>query len=57
MDRRIIAAMQHHNVAPEEISGRLFVDTGRERELSTAIQTREGVQIVKPKMEALAQEI
>ncbi len=57
MNRRIIAAMQHHNVAPEEISGRLFVDTGRERELSTAIQTREGVQIVKPEMEALAQEI
>ncbi|WP_170787712.1 AAA family ATPase [Ruegeria lacuscaerulensis] len=57
MNRRIIAAMQHHNVASEEISGRLFVDTGRERELSTAIQTREGVQIVKPEMEALAQEI
>ena len=57
MDRRIIAAMQHHHVSPEEIAGRLYVDTGRERALSTAIQTREGVQIIKPEMDALANEI
>lgn len=57
MDRRIIAAMQHDHVSPEEIAGRLFVDTGRERALSTAIQTREGVQIIKPEMDALAHEI
>lgn len=57
MDRRIIAAMQHHNVSPDEIAGRLYVDTGRERALSTAIQTREGVQIIKPELDALAHEI
>jgi RecA-family ATPase len=57
MDRRIIAAMQHHNVKPKEIKGRLFVDTGRERALCTAIQAREGVQIMKPVMHALAREI
>lgn len=57
LDRRIIAAMQHHNVTPDEINGRLYVDTGRERTLSTAIQTRDGIQIIKPEMEALAQEI
>ncbi|MEV8468635.1 AAA family ATPase [Fluviibacterium sp. DFM31] len=57
MDRRIIAAMQHHDVSPEEIAGRLYVDTGRERALSTAIQTREGVQILKPELDALANEI
>ncbi|WP_414898814.1 AAA family ATPase [Rhodovulum sp. YEN HP10] len=57
MERRIIAAMQHHNVRPEEIAGRLFVDTGRERALSTAIQTREGVQIIKPELAELAREI
>ncbi|GGF53512.1 AAA family ATPase [Mameliella alba] len=57
MDRRIIAAMQHHHVSPEEIAGRLYVDTGRERALSTAIQTREGVQIIKPELDALADEI
>lgn len=57
MDRRITAAMQHYEIAPHEIAGRLYVDTGRERALSTAIQTREGVQIIKPEMDALAQEI
>lgn len=57
MDRRIIAAMQHHHVSPEEIAGRLFVDTGRERALSTAIQTRKGVLINKPELDALACEI
>lgn len=57
MDRRIIAAMQHHNVSPGEIAGRLYVDTGRERSLCTAIQTREGVMIMKPEMDALANEI
>ncbi len=57
MDRRIIAAMQHHHVSPEEIAGRLFVDTGRERSLSTAIQTRLGVRIIRPELDALAREI
>jgi hypothetical protein len=57
LERRIIAAMQHHAVAPQEVNGRLYVDTGRERALSTAIQTRDGIQIIKPEMEALAQEI
>lgn len=57
MDRRIIAAMQHHRVAPEDIAGRLYVDTGRERTLCIADQTRDGVQIVQPEIDALAEEI
>lgn len=57
LDRRIIAAMQHHGVEPEEIAGRLFVDTGRERTLTTAIQTSKGVEIIKPEIDNLAREI
>ncbi len=57
MDRRISGAMQHYNVTPREISGRLFVDTGRERELTMAIQTPLGVKIVKPEVDVLANEI
>jgi len=57
MNLRITAAMQHHDVQPDEVEGRLFVDTGRERELCTAVQTREGVVIVKPEIEELAREI
>jgi hypothetical protein len=54
---RITAAMQHHKVAPEEIEGRLYVDTGRERELCTAVAGRDGTKIIKPVMDALAEEI
>lgn len=57
LERRIIAAMLHHNVRPEEIEGRLFVDTGREQGLCTATQTREGVQIAHPVMGRLEEQI
>jgi hypothetical protein len=57
LERRIIAAMQHHAVSPNEVDGRLFVDTGRERALSTAVQSRVGIRINRPEMEALEQEI
>lgn len=57
LERRIIAAMQHHGVAGDEVEGRLFLDTGRERALCMAVQTRGGTQVIKPEMEALAQEI
>ncbi|PZX18758.1 hypothetical protein LX81_00451 [Palleronia aestuarii] len=57
LERRVIAAVLHHQVAPEDIKGRLFLDTGRERELCTAIQTREGVQILAPVLDDLRREI
>jgi hypothetical protein len=53
MDRRVIGAMIFHGVKPEEIEGRLFLDTGRERPLCTAVDVRGDVTIVKPEMEAL----
>ena len=57
LERRIIGAMQHYGIKPEEVAGRLYVDTGRERSLCAAITTREGTQILKPVLDALAQEI
>ncbi len=57
MTLRITAAMQHHGIQPDEVEGRLFVDTGRERELCTAVQTRDGVVIIKPEINELAREI
>lgn len=53
LDRRVIGAMIHHSVAPEQIGGRLFLDTGRERALCTAVEIRGEVTIVRPEMEAL----
>ncbi len=57
LDRRITAAMMHHGVNPDEIAGRLFRNSGRERGLCTALQGRDGVQIMKPELDALATEI
>lgn len=43
MQRRILAAMRHYGIKPEEVRGRLFVDAGRDFALTFAVQTREGV--------------
>jgi len=57
MDRRVTGAMMHHGIAPEDMGGRLFIDTGRERALCTAVEVRGEVTIVKPEIDALAAEI
>lgn len=53
MDRRVIGAMIHHGVKPDEVEGKLFLDTGRERPLCTAVDIRGEVIVVKPEMDAL----
>ena len=63
MERRVIGAMMHHNVRPESLGEgteggmRLFIDSGRERPLCTAIDLRGEVTIVRPEIEALEAEI
>jgi hypothetical protein len=53
MDRRVIGAMMHHGIRPDDVGDRLFLDTGRERALCTAIEARGEVTIVRPEMAAL----
>jgi hypothetical protein len=36
MERRLAAAMMHHNITPEEIEGRLFLHSGRDRPVTMA---------------------
>jgi len=43
LDRRITAAMQHYNIKPDEIAGKLFVNAGRDFSLKFGTQTRDGV--------------
>jgi RecA-family ATPase len=43
IQRRVIAAMQHYGIKPDEVRGRLFVNAGRDFSLKFGIQTREGV--------------
>jgi len=57
LERRIAAAMQHHSIKGDDLGGRLFFDSGRERELCTAIQTRAGAQIIEPVFVDLARQI
>ena len=57
LDRRIIAAMQHHNLKPVDIEGHLFVDIGRDAPIILASQTREGTIIAQPVVEAVIETI
>lgn len=43
MQRRILAAMKHYGIHPDEVRGKLFVDAGRDFRLTFATQTRDGV--------------
>ena len=57
LDRRITAAMLHHDVDRSEVEGRLFYDSGRERPLCVAVQGKDGVKIVHPVFSDLAAQI
>ncbi len=43
IQRRVLAAMKHYGIQPEEVRGKLFVNAGRDFSLKFGIQTREGV--------------
>jgi hypothetical protein len=57
LDRRIVAAMIQHDIKPEDIEGYLFRDTGREVPLIVATQSRNGLVIARPVVDALIAEI
>lgn len=57
LDRRFIGAMLHHGIAQDDIKGRLFVDSGRDQELVTAVHGPGGAEICAPIMDRLAHEI
>ncbi len=53
LQRRIIAAALHYEIPPDEIEGRLFVDTGRETKIIIAEQTRTGAIVARPIVDAV----
>lgn len=57
LQRRIMAAYLHYKLKPEDIEGRLFLDTGREQELVIAKDDKKGVRIVEPIVEAITNQI
>lgn len=58
MQRRIMAACLHYNLKPEDIEGRLFLDTGREQELIVMHEDKKtGLQVNEPIVEAVVEQI
>lgn len=51
MDRRLAAACQHYAVQPQEIEGRLFIDTGREVPIIIAEKVRDTLTVSRPVIE------
>ncbi|MFK4499265.1 hypothetical protein ABIF90_000580 [Bradyrhizobium japonicum] len=57
LDRRIAAACLHYGIKPEEIAGRLFVDSFREQSFVAAVHAQNRVEIAIPFAEVLEAEI
>lgn len=58
MERRIMAACLHFNLKPSDIEGRLFLDTGRERELVIMHEDKKtGLTINEPVVGAVVEQI
>ncbi|WP_188656617.1 AAA family ATPase [Sphingomonas metalli] len=57
IERRLHATAQRFRVTPEEISGRLYVDSGRDQPLVMATEGPDGAMIVRPVVDALIEEM
>ena len=57
IDRRVMATALHYGLTPENIVGRLYVDTGREMPIILAEQTRDGAKILVPVVDAVIKTI
>lgn len=57
LNRRIVATAVHHRIAVGDLSGRLFVDTGRVVPIVIAERTRDGVTINAPLVEQVIKTI
>ncbi len=57
MHRRVAATCQHHHLGAADLADRLFLDSGRVQELCIARQDRNGIHVVEPIVDELADEI
>jgi hypothetical protein len=56
-ERRIAAICKHYRIAPEELEGWFFFDSGRDQQIIIAGETRDGTKIAMPMVDALIAEI
>lgn len=57
IERRIHATTQRFKISPEELGGRLYVDSGRDQPLVIATEGPDGAMIARPVVEALIAEM
>jgi hypothetical protein len=57
LQRRIMAACLHYRISPDDIAGRLFVDSGRTTPIVIAVQARDGVKIAVPVVDQVKAQI
>ena len=55
--RRVAAACLHYSITPDDIGGRLFLDSGREQQIIIGATNRNGLTIAKPVVQAVADAI
>lgn len=53
LQRRVAAACLHYGITRDEVEGRLFLDSGRDKAIVLAEETRDGTKIAKPLVKAL----
>lgn len=57
IERRVAAILLHYGITPEELEGRLFLDSGRTSEIVIAETTRAGTVLAQPVIAALGDTI
>ncbi|CAO4195781.1 AAA family ATPase [Methylorubrum extorquens] len=53
LQRRVMAVALHYELRPQDIGGRLFINSGRDTEINIAQQNRDGVTVAAPVVEAI----
>lgn len=57
LQRRIAAACLHYRITEADLGGRLFVDSGRDTEIVVVRETKDGVQIATPIVDAMVEQV
>lgn len=57
LERRLCAICQHYGITTDDLGGRLFVDSGREQELCTAVTAKGGAVLQEPVIDRLVSQL
>ncbi|MCP1551647.1 MULTISPECIES: AAA family ATPase [Methylorubrum] len=57
LQRRVMAVALHYDLRPDDIGERLFINSGRDTEIVIAEQSRDGVMVAAPVVEAVKETI